>query len=218
MKTKGRNPLGLLIATFGPPGSGKSTLCNSLAGKLKVATVSPGRELRRLAARGGPVGKEAQRIIRLAAPAPDTMLWWMLTEHGARTLILDGAPQNVSQISLLANFATQYCYRLVGIHLLLSTDLALERIASRWYCSKCRKPVLDGEPGCSGGATHYRRFDDTVASTVTARIQRYERDVLPAAACFAELFEYREFDGSNNSQETLTSVSEWIESLGDDDT
>jgi adenylate kinase len=200
----------LLIATFGPPGSGKSTLCRSLAETFVAETVSPGHELRRLAARGGPVGEEAKRLISAAAPVPDSMLWWMLTEHGSGPLTLDGVPQNIAQVELIVNFAAEYYYRLAGVHLILSRDIARDRILNRWYCAQCREPADNGEPCCDCGGTLYQRFDDTMASTISARLNRYERDVVPAATKFSALFEYSEFDASNDFDDLFARVKAWI--------
>jgi len=212
-KTRAKSDL--LIATFGPPGSGKSTVCGSLANMLEAEIISPGRELRRLSARGGHVGEEAKRLIHMAAPAPDIMLWWMLTEHGSGALILDGVPQNIRQVSLLADFASQFYYHLVGVHLLVSREIALNRILNRWYCTQCRQSFSNGEAGCDCGARLYQRLDDTMATTVSARLDRYERDVTPAAAKFSAQFRYQEFDASNDPKNLLMRVRGWIKSLYD---
>lgn len=213
MIQKTRAKSDLLIATFGPPGSGKSTVCRFLANMLGAEIISPGRELRRLSARGGHVGEEAKRLIQVAAPAPDNMLWWMLTEHGSGALILDGVPQNIRQVALLVDFASQFYYHLVGVHLLAPREIALNRILNRWYCTQCRQPFSIGEAGCNCGARLYQRLDDTVATTVAARLDRYEHDVTPAAAEFSAHFQYREFDASNGPEDLLMHVRGWIESL-----
>jgi adenylate kinase family enzyme len=211
---KDRSKRDFMLATFGPPGSGKTTLCRALAERFAVEPISPGRELRKLASKGGHVGEEAERLIRAAAPVPDDiMLRWMLTEHGSGPLILDGVPQNVQQVNLLADFATHYGYRQIGVHLRLRRSVALDRIAGRWYCDQCGRPVPNGEPDCSCNAPLSRRLDDTLTATVTARFRRYRHDVVPAASRFAMQFEYREFDASQDASAVVESVTCWVESL-----
>jgi len=204
----------LLIATFGPPGSGKSTICHALTQLLNVESMSPGLELRKMVASGGRIGREAEQLISTGASVPDTMLRSMLTNHGLGALVLDGVPQTVDQVHLLAEYAMDRAYDMVGVHLLLSESMSMRRIASRLSCKRCGQPTEDLQPNCMCGEPLVRRRDDELVSVFTARLRRYKTDVRSAAEEFARLFPYREFDATLSSKRLAERIVAWLRYLG----
>jgi adenylate kinase family enzyme len=204
----------LLIATFGPPGSGKSTVCHALGQLFNAEIVSPGLELRRMAANGGKMGREATQLILTGASVTEAMFWSMLANHQSELLVFDNAPQTVGQVRILTEFAADQAYDVVGVHLLVNERIARVRTTSRLSCKRCSQPAKGLQPNCTCGEPLVRRSDDKLASVFAERLRRYESEVRIAAEEFASLYPYREFDATLSSKRILEGVVAWLRYLG----
>jgi adenylate kinase family enzyme len=178
-----------------------------LAKTLQAEIVSPGQELRELASYNGVVGDEAQRIIRAAAPVPDEMLWTMLSRHQSNRVLLDAVPRNTRQVNLLTSFARENHYEIIAIHLLLPRRVALDRLTKRRSSGEDKRH-------CSCDRQLYQRLDDKLPGTVTARFDKYEQEVVPAANRLALQFECQEIDASRELSDVMMSIMSWLKSIG----
>jgi adenylate kinase family enzyme len=201
---------GRLVAVLGPPGAGKSTVCRKLAKALRAETVSPGQELRKMAARDGAAGNEAQQIIRAAAPVPDGMLWSMLTRHRSKWVILDAVPRNFGQLTLISDFAKANFYEIVGVHLILPRQIALDRLTKRRTSAECEQSARGENAHCGCGEQSHQRLDDILPETLAARFDRYEQEVVPTAHELAAQFRCQDFDASRDLSDLMTSVMSWL--------
>lgn len=94
------------IVLLGPPGSGKGTQADLLAGELGVPHVSTGEMLRDAVAEGSTLGRKVSGIMNAGALVDDTTMAEVVRGRLGRTdarggFILDGYPRNRSQAETL---------------------------------------------------------------------------------------------------------------------
>ncbi len=154
----------MIVVLFGPPGSGKGTQAQRIAGVLGTPHVSTGAILRAEVARGSALGREAQPIMASGALVPDELMVRMIEGRlaepdAAAGVILDGFPRTVPQAAAL-DLMLRHNGRDVGVVLYLDVDpeLIKERIL--------RRAAIDG------------RTDDT-AEALVERMKVYQRETAP---------------------------------------
>jgi adenylate kinase len=96
----------VIVVLFGPPGSGKGTQAQRVAGRLGVPHVATGDILRAEVARGSALGREAQPIMASGQLIPDSLVVRIIQARLAepdatRGALLDGFPRTLAQASSL---------------------------------------------------------------------------------------------------------------------
>ena len=96
----------MILVLFGPPGSGKGTQAQRVAGRLGVPHIATGDMLRAEVARESELGREAEPIMRSGHLIPDDLIVRViearLDEPDAHNgALLDGFPRTVPQAQAL---------------------------------------------------------------------------------------------------------------------
>lgn len=100
---------------WGPPGSGKSTLCELLSHSHGLVHISTGALLRAHVLYETEWGVKARPFVRATAPVPDEIVIPMVLERlrqvdcAERGFLLDGFPRNVHQHAALREAGFGYC-------------------------------------------------------------------------------------------------------------
>src|SRR5215203_1724825 len=91
----------MVIALFGPPGSGKGTQAARLRDELGFVTLSTGELLRQARAEGSELGRRASAYMDRGDLVPDELIGAVIDEEIGRRagspIVLDGFPRTVAQ-------------------------------------------------------------------------------------------------------------------------
>ena len=125
------------IILIGPPGAGKGTQCQRLAGLLRVPHLSTGEMLRAAVKAGTPEGQEAAEYMRDGRLVPDQLIVGMVA---ARLLspdcrggcLLDGFPRTLPQAATLDDLLERRAISVDGvIELAVPRDELIRRMTAR---------------------------------------------------------------------------------------
>ncbi len=181
------------LVLFGRQGAGKGTQSAFLSKHYGAPHISTGDMLREAVAEGTAFGRQAQTYIESGALLPDEIMLGVITERfghddvRADGFLLDGFPRTVGQAEALLGITSID----LAVNLEVPRDVVLERLSSRRVCSNCGAIYSTAEPPsvlwvcdvCGGEVV--QRADDT-PEAITARLEAYERDTVPAIAVFAD--------------------------------
>ena len=165
------------IILLGPPGSGKGTQAEVLAGVLKIPCVSTGNMLRLAIRQGTKTGLSAKAYIDAGQLVPDGVIMDIIGERLAEAdcaegFILDGFPRTLPQAEALDASG-------VTVDTVISLEVPDEdieqRMAGRRSCKACgnayhiksKPPLTEGVCDSCGGEL-FRR-DDDAPETVSER-------------------------------------------------
>src|ERR1700732_3207237 len=92
----------MIVVVFGPPGSGKGTQAALVAKRTGMPHVATGDILRAETAKGSPLGREVEPIMRAGHLVPDDLVVRVIEARlaepdAASGAILDGFPRTVPQ-------------------------------------------------------------------------------------------------------------------------
>ena len=174
------------IVLLGPPGAGKGTQAKRLATDLGIVHLSTGDLLRATAARGTPLGRDADGYMRQGLLVPDALVLGILRERLAapdahRGFVLDGYPRNVAQAHSLAEI-TPIDHVL---YFEIPESALVERLSQRRSCPTCgavynlvtQPPRTPGRCDRDGTALVQRSDDEEGA--VRTRLAVYRQATLP---------------------------------------
>jgi len=175
------------VVLFGPPGSGKGTQSNLLAGKLGAKHLSTGDLFREiLEDKSHPLYTKVQ-IIKEGKLVSDDVVN-LVVEDGIQKpeyqngIIFDGYPRTIYQAKALDRMLSDMGRKIdLVIDLNVSQDVILFRILGRLVCPKCKqvfhkKQGLSNCPNCGEGLVS--RTDDT-EEVIVKRMQEYEANTAP---------------------------------------
>lgn len=187
------------LVLVGPPGAGKGTQAQFVAGHLGVPKISTGDIFRLNVSQGTPLGVEAKRYMDAGDLVPDEVTNDMVRERLAEDdvdegFLLDGYPRNLGQAHLLEDVLVERGTRLdVVLELVVDDDEVVRRLSGRRTCRSCNKvwhvdfdpPTSEGVCDSCGGELFQR--DDDRAETVQHRLEVYYKDTAPIVAHYADL-------------------------------
>lgn len=163
-------PLALFI--MGSPGSGKSTLSELLAERLRMVEVRSGDILRNLAADPKADRELARTVVtHLSVGRPMPMEVYLAAvrsylsatnDHKSTGVIFEGFPRTVTQCTSIPRALEVIdlpTARVVGLHLTASAEECAARINSRVICLTCGRSITEGR-GCCSNPAPGRRSDD----------------------------------------------------------
>lgn len=180
---------------LGPPGAGKGTQAEILAGKLSIVHISTGDILRAAAAAGTPLGNAAKEYMDRGDLVPDDLMVDLVAERlqeedCAAGVMLDGFPRTLPQAEALTR-VMQESER--GEPTVLAIDVAEEelvrRLSGRRVCRECAKilhidTLPTGTTRCPDcGGEIYQRADDA-PEPVKQRLEVYTRQTEPLLAYY----------------------------------
>lgn len=174
----------MFVVLLGPPGAGKGTQAQRIAGATGLVHISTGDMFREHSRQGTDLGKLAGSYMAKGELVPDAVTIEMLLERISRPdatkgAMFDGFPRNVVQAVALDDALTA---RAAGVDraLLISVpdEELVARLAGRWICRSCGAlfherndpPQQPGRCDRCGGELYQR--DDDRPEVVRTRLDR----------------------------------------------
>ncbi|HUU37550.1 MAG TPA: adenylate kinase [Candidatus Desulfaltia sp.] len=208
------------IILFGPPGSGKGTQGDLIAGRYGYLKISTGDLLRRAVQERTALGKKAEALMNRGKLVSDDIVEGLVRERIAapdtqRGYLLDGFPRNLAQVHSLE--AMDGGRSEVAIELDVDSPVLIERMRSRLTCRLCgavvnsnfKKPGVEGRCDACGGEL-YQRLDDR-PEVIDERFKVYEEETGKIKAHYKEKSVYRRVDGSGSVEQVFARISEVLD-------
>lgn len=179
---------------MGPPGAGKGTQGELLAGRYGIPRYSTGDILRAARHDGSELGQEAREYMDAGELVPDEVIRGLmrkvlLSAETGDGYLLDGFPRTVAQAEGLKDLLREVDQQLDAVVNLKVDDAEIvRRLSSRRVCEVCGAIVrpeggIDSCPGCAGQLLS--RPDDRPA-TVLRRLEVYREQTEPVLAWYRE--------------------------------
>lgn len=137
-------PLNVLL--LGPPGAGKSTIAEALAGDHRLAVIATGQRLRDEVASNSPLGRAVVAYLERGDLAPDSLMDRLLrasldTLDPGCGILLDGYPRTMAQAVGLVGMLADYGRSLdVVLALEVDDDEIVRRLSGRRMCEGSGDP------------------------------------------------------------------------------
>jgi len=209
------------LILLGPPGAGKGTQADLLAGKRGLKQLSTGEMLRAAVKAGTEVGKRAEAIMKSGGLVSDEIVIGIIADRidqpdCANGFILDGFPRTLAQASALEKLLAEKGKKLDAVIELKVDDSALvERISGRFSCAKCgagyhdkfKQPKVDGVCDQCGATEFTRRADDN-AETVKNRLMAYYRETAPLIGYYYAKDNLQTVDGMADIAEVTKQIDQ----------
>lgn len=186
----------MILALFGPPGSGKGTQAKSLIQKLGIPQLSTGDMLREAIKAGSPLGRRADGFMSQGNLVPDDLMIALIEERigqsdCAKGFMLDGFPRTVAQAEALDKVLENQALKMGRVlSFRVNEEELTTRLSGRLVCSGCgasfhevNKPprVKDVCDVCGGGLI--RRKDDS-PEVIKHRLATFRASTAPVEAYY----------------------------------
>jgi adenylate kinase len=188
------------LVLMGPPGAGKGTQAQRIAGERGLAHIATGDMLRAAVREGTPLGLRAKGIMARGDLVPDDVIIDMIRERLGRPdtaagFLLDGFPRTAPQAEALDQMLAGVGRRIARVLVFdLDEELLVERISGRRVCRAAEhvyhihhKPPRDDSTCDLDGSELYQREDDK-PEVVRAR---YQKQWVEAAASVVAYYRSR---------------------------
>lgn len=171
------------VIFLGPPGSGKGTMAERVAGRMGLLHLSTGDMLREQVREGTALGQKAQEYMTSGKLVPDEVIIGMIDERLKKDdakggVLFDGFPRTVGQAEALGRIAKIDAV----INLEVPVRVIVDRVVSRRVCPQCgavyNTHTHEGDKCDKCGATLITRADDN-EETVMERFRVYEEQTAP---------------------------------------
>jgi adenylate kinase len=196
------------VILLGPPGAGKGTQADKLAGELRIPHVSSGDLFRDNLARLTPLGLEARRYMDEGKLVPDDLTVAMVMARLAepdcrRGAILDGFPRTIAQAEALEKALAEKHDRVqAAINIQVPEDELVRRLSGRRTCQDCQAayhmefnpPMKPGVCDVCGGELIQRSDDQP--ETVKKRLAVYAEETAPLIDFYRSRGVLKDVDGS----------------------
>ena len=186
------------LILLGPPGVGKGTQANRLAGRYDIPHISTGDILRESVKNDTDIGKEARSYMEAGKLVPDEVMIGVIEERFAKGdcgggYLLDGFPRTKEQAKALDALLDRLGLPVQAVISFEATDgTVVARIAGRRTCPKCQRPyhVRFQPPKVEGrcnedGEALVQRPDD-VEEKVRERLRNYQSMTAPLIPYYRE--------------------------------
>jgi adenylate kinase len=205
------------IIVLGPPGAGKGTQARMIGEALKCPHISTGDMLREALNGKTELGLRAEHFMESGALVPDDLVNDLIArrlgfEDCRRGFILDGYPRAIPQAEFLQSLFARDNTSVLTVGIEVEDRILIERLSSRWTCSKCGKmfnAYLDsGKAGgrCDEcGAALIQRKDDA-AEVIAERLQVYYRSTKPLIQYYTKQDAYLAVDGDKPAGEVFSAI------------
>lgn len=177
------------LLILGKQGAGKGTQAARLADHYRVLHLSTGDLFRAAIRARTPYGQLAQPYMDNGDLVPDDVTVGMVREHFAAHIdvdtgyVLDGFPRTAAQAEALDGLMGTESLDVV-IHLEVSDEIVLDRLAGRRTCTGCGQIYHVSHPPQNGwvcdlcGESVVQRDDDTEAA-IARRLELYRAETVP---------------------------------------
>ena len=175
----------LNVIVLGPPGAGKGTQAERLAGLRGIPKISTGDILREAVQTGTPLGRKAKAIMERGELVSDDVMIGIVRERlersdASRGFVLDGFPRTVAQAQALDGILRGRP-PLIVLAIDVPEDELVRRMRTRRICAKCgaTADAFSAADACArcGGALVQRSDDNE--QIIRERLRVYRRDTTP---------------------------------------
>jgi adenylate kinase len=185
---------------LGPPGAGKGTQAERLAGRRQLPKISTGDILREAVQARTELGCVAKATMEAGNLVGDDVMIGIVQERldrgdARRGFVLDGFPRTVVQATALDRMVDGRG-PLVVLDIVVPDDVLAQRLASRRICSRCGSdagPEWGRSCGKCGGELIIRADDGD--AIVRERLKVYERQTRPLVEYYSSRPTFRVIDG-----------------------
>jgi adenylate kinase len=183
------------IVLLGPPGSGKTTLSDSIQCHRDVEALVTGRLLREEAKNESELGRKVDPELRsgdfVQTDLVVQVLEAALRKKDAPTLLFDGFPRTMDQVNPFFMLLEGKNVRLSAVIILdVPHSVSMKRLTGRWICPQCGTiyNIYSNPPKkkgiCDKCGTKLRQRKDDRLETVNKRIKDYEHRTIPVVRYF----------------------------------
>lgn len=217
-----------IILFIGAPGSGKGTQSALLSSRQSIPCISTGDILREEAKRNTPAGFRLRQTLATGVLVDDATVCGTVTSRLRsadasgdlnRGLILDGFPRTIAQARALDELLEELGLSgPVVVHLDVSNDILVRRLARRRQCARCgavynlASASRSSRCQVDNGALVER--DDDSEGVVARRLAVYEAETLPVIEYYKNRSErlctYRRLDGTLCAEEIAKEVCDIV--------
>lgn len=196
---------------MGPPGAGKGTQGDRLAGRFGIPRLSTGDMLREARKAGTELGREAQRFMDAGDLVPDDVILGIVRDalaapSASAGFLFDGFPRTTHQAEQLDAVLDA---RGEAIDAVLSLDVPddeiVERISGRRVCAACghvtHTSTVGDETGCPECSAELIQREDDRAETVLRRLAVYRELTAPVLDHYARTVGLTAVDGTGSLDE-----------------
>ena len=199
--------MAIRLLMLGPPGAGKGTQAERIAGDHGVPRISTGDMLRTAVASGSSLGHLVKETVARGALVSDDAIVALVRERltepdAADGYVLDGFPRTVAQAEALDVLLDGAPLAVVEIH--VPDDELVRRVRGRRICERCGTTVsaFDGDPtlalACTAcGGRLVQRSDDS-EQVVRDRLKVYWKETQPMIGFYEGRPTFRRVDGAQS--------------------
>lgn len=208
----------MILALFGPPGSGKGTQAKTLLGHLGVPQLSTGDMLRESIRLGETLGIKAKEFMSKGQLVPDDLMVDLIKVRIQRQdckngFMLDGFPRTVAQAKaldlMLAGLKTKIDH---VVSFCVPTEELVSRLSGRLVCSGCgtsyhEKHKIPKKSGiCDLCGKPVVKRDDDKPEVVRTRLETFQRETAPVEAYYAQLGALRSVNATGTEKEIFDRI------------
>ncbi len=211
----------LRLVLLGPPGSGKGTQAELLAGELGFVHYSTGEVFRAEIGKGTPLGKKVEGYVVSGGLVPDDVVLEVvegfLRANADRSIVFDGFPRTVPQAEGLDRLLNRLGLDLNLVVLVdLSDEEVVKRLSSRRQCKNCGKiynltfspPKRPGVCDECGGELYQRKDDQE--ETIRSRLKVYKEQTSPLIDYYERQGKLVRLDGALGRDRVFARLKELI--------
>lgn len=207
------------LVLLGPPGAGKGTQAERLAGTYSLAHISTGEMLRSAVQAQTPMGKEAVTYMNKGDLVPDTVVIGVVAERLEQSdcqqgFILDGFPRTIPQAEALSSLFEEKGIPLDHVvNISVREGEIVKRLTGRRVCAECDQifHVLFNPPDVVGKCTHcdgklIQRADDS-EEAVRQRLRVYTKQTQPLIEYYKVQGLLRQVNGENSMDNVFAAIN-----------
>ena len=208
----------MIIALFGPPGSGKGTQAKSLIQELGIPQLSTGDMLREAIKAGASLGVKAKEFMSKGHLVPDGLMIDLIQERiqqkdCGKGFMLDGFPRTVAQAEALDSMLAKLGLTLQHVvSFVVNTEELIKRLSGRLVCSQCgasyhehtKAPKKAGFCDLCNGSVIKR--DDDRPEVVGQRLSTFKAATAPVEAYYEKQGRLRAVDAEGSEKEVFQRI------------
>jgi adenylate kinase len=210
------------LVFLGPPGSGKGTQADRLAGRTGMKHLSTGDMLRAAVKAGTELGKQAEGYMKRGELVPDDLLIGIIRDkidsgELSEGFILDGFPRTIPQAESLEKMLEENDASLdYAILFDVSDDEVIKRLSGRWYCPVCNEgynyPMkLPKQEGiCDKDGAELKRRADDQPEVIKNRLEVYKEQTQPIEDYYREKSNLIAINGEQSPDQVFSSLLEHV--------